>query len=438
MRITYLTAGAGGMICGSCLHDNAMARALHARGHDVQLVPVYTPIRTDEVDFSSPRVFLGGINIFLHQMRWLRLLPDWATSWLDRPGVLRWATSGSMETSAAKLGELAVSVLQGTDGAQRRDFERLHRWLENDARPEILVLSTLLIAGGVPALKARYRVPVIALLQGDDIFLEALLEPYRSHAFNLLKQIVPVIDQFVVHSEFYAERMSELLGIPREKILLTPLGVDFGAELVSELVPGQPWKSDRFTVGYLARMAPEKGLQEICRAFVDFRHATREKLPRARLSIAGWNGPQHARYVAESLAVVQDAGFADELDFRGELTREAKFQFLREVVDVLCVPSPYREPKGLYALEAMGTGVPVLVPAHGVFPELIEKSQGGILFPPQDLQEIARQLTNLSEDPSGLHALGVQGSRFVRAQATIGRAAEGFEKILQRFSMRRP
>jgi glycosyltransferase involved in cell wall biosynthesis len=430
MRITYLTAGAGGMICGSCLHDNAMARALHARGHDVQLVPVYTPIRTDEVDFSANRVFLGGINIFLHQAKWLRWLPGWSTSWLDRPGVLRWATAGTLETSASKLGELAVSVLQGTHGAQRRDFDRLHRWIEADARPEVLVLSTLLIAGGIPALKARFQLPVVALLQGDDIFLEGLLEPYRSHALDRLKQIVPEIDTFVVHSKFYAEHMRHFLGIPGTKIQQAPLGVDFGAEVVSESVPGRPWKTDRFTVGYLARMAPEKGLQELCRAFVDFRRATRDQLPHARLSLAGWNGPQYARYVAESLDIVRNAGLGNELDFRGELSREAKFEFLRESVDLLCVPSPYREPKGLYALEAMGTGVPILAPAHGVFPELIELSQGGVLFHPNDIQDIAAKLEELSQNAARLHELGLRGSRYVRSHATIGRAAEGFEEIL--------
>ena len=48
MKIVYLAAGAGGMYCGSCLHDNTLAAALMRLGEDVLLMPTYTPIRTDE------------------------------------------------------------------------------------------------------------------------------------------------------------------------------------------------------------------------------------------------------------------------------------------------------------------------------------------------------------------------------------------------------
>ncbi|HMC11090.1 MAG TPA: glycosyltransferase family 1 protein, partial [Pirellulaceae bacterium] len=86
MKIAYLTAGAAGMICGSCMHDNTLARALIAAGHDVQLIPLYTPIRTDEEDVSSDRIFYGGINMYLQQkssvFRWL---PKWLDRWLDQP-----------------------------------------------------------------------------------------------------------------------------------------------------------------------------------------------------------------------------------------------------------------------------------------------------------------------------------------------------------------
>ena len=74
-RIVYLTAGAGGMYCGSCLNDNTLARALTKLGVDIQLVPTYTPITTDEHDVSLNEVYFGGINVYLQQkfppLRWL-------------------------------------------------------------------------------------------------------------------------------------------------------------------------------------------------------------------------------------------------------------------------------------------------------------------------------------------------------------------------------
>ncbi len=60
MSIVYLTAGAAGMFCGSCMHDNSVAKELIAQGHECLLVPVYTPIRTDEADQSIDKVFFGA------------------------------------------------------------------------------------------------------------------------------------------------------------------------------------------------------------------------------------------------------------------------------------------------------------------------------------------------------------------------------------------
>ena len=68
MKILSITAGAGDMYCGSCLRDNALAAELIARGHDVTLLPFYTPTLTDEPNVSAgSRVFFGGISVYLQQ-----------------------------------------------------------------------------------------------------------------------------------------------------------------------------------------------------------------------------------------------------------------------------------------------------------------------------------------------------------------------------------
>src|SRR4051794_7909986 len=109
LKIAYLTSGAAGMFCGSCMHDNTLARALTRLGCDVQLVPLYTPIRTDEESATVDQVFLGGINVYLEQKFALfRQLPRWITSLLDQPWLIRWATLRGMQTKAQDLGELTV------------------------------------------------------------------------------------------------------------------------------------------------------------------------------------------------------------------------------------------------------------------------------------------------------------------------------------------
>jgi hypothetical protein len=184
--IAYLTSGAGGMICGSCLHDNTLARALIRRGIDIQLIPTYTPIRTDEEDVSSPAVFYGGLNVFLDQMvPGFRYLPSFVTRWLDHPGLIRWATKRASATSAA---------------SQRRELEQLCTWLR-DLRPSLIVLSNALIAGCVPRLKELLPAPVLVTLQGDDIFLDSLPEPFRQRSLDELRKLVRSIDGFLVNSQ---------------------------------------------------------------------------------------------------------------------------------------------------------------------------------------------------------------------------------------------
>lgn len=227
LKIVYLTSGAGGMFCGSCMNDNALAKALIALGHDVQLVPLYTPIRTDGQDMSEGQIFFGGINMYLQQkIPLFRWLPRWMDRALDLPWLVRWATSFGSMTQAKDLGALAVSVLRGREGFQRKEVERLVEWLAAGGQPDVIHLSNILTAGCVPLLKERMTAQVIVTLQGDDIFLRDLPEPYQAQALAEVRKLIPHVTAFVVNSKYYADFMSEYLGIPREKFHIVPLGVE--------------------------------------------------------------------------------------------------------------------------------------------------------------------------------------------------------------------
>ena len=67
MKILAITAGAAQMYCGSCIRDNALAAELKSQGHDVILLPIYTPTLTDEPNVSEDKVFFGGISVYLEQ-----------------------------------------------------------------------------------------------------------------------------------------------------------------------------------------------------------------------------------------------------------------------------------------------------------------------------------------------------------------------------------
>ena len=164
------------MFCGSCLHDNALAKALHTDGWDVMLVPFYTPIRTDEQDVSVDQVFFGGINVYLQQkIPFFRYLPSLFDRVLDNPKLIRRVTKNAIETDAKMLGSLALSMLKGAQGNQRKEVQRVCKWLVGE-QPDLIVISNILVAGFVPALKMQLDVPVLVTLQGDDLFLDGLTD----------------------------------------------------------------------------------------------------------------------------------------------------------------------------------------------------------------------------------------------------------------------
>jgi glycosyltransferase involved in cell wall biosynthesis len=435
--IAYITSGAAGMYCGSCMHDNTLARALAKLDVDVQLIPTYTPIRTDEEDVSVDRVFFGGISVFLEQkIPLFRYMPAMFDRLLDQPWLIRWATSRGIETSAKELGALTVSMLRGTSGFQRKEVRKLCDWLAKSVRPDLINLSNMLIGGCVPALKKKLRVPILATLQGDDIFLEELPEPYKSRALAEIRRLVTDVDGFIVYSRYYADFMADYFAIPPEKIHITPLGID--TRDFQEFLPGNNpsvanpsnLPSRPPTIGYLARLSPEKGLHVLVDAFIELRRHT--GMENAQLRIAGWLGQSNRKYAEAQFEKLRAAGLSDAFHYAGSVDRHGKIEFLKHI-DLLSVPTVYREPKGLFVLEALAAGVPVVQPDHGAFPELLAALQGGRLVRPNDPRHLAETLRDLLSDAAARKTLGVQGRDVVHSHFNADSMASAVLNVLGRF-----
>ncbi len=416
MRIAYITAGAGGMFCGSCLHDNTLTAALVRQGHDALLIPTYTPIRTDEPDVSQKRVFLGGINVYLQQkLGFFRHTPWFLDRLFDARPLLRWVARFAVKTEASDLGDLTVSILEGEHGHQRKEVDKLVAWLRDEVKPEIVHLTAALLSGLVHEIKERLKVPVLCSLQGDDIFLESLPESHRSRCLALVRVHCREIDGFVATSAYYADFMADYLSIPRERIHVVLPGLNLAGHGAAGSEGARP-----FTIGYFARICPEKGLHVLTEAFHLFKQTPGTE--ECRLHVSGWLGANNKDYFDGLYGTLKDRGLDGHFLHIEAPDHDSKVRFLQGI-DVLSVPTTYREPKGLYVLEALANGVPVVQPRHGSFPELIETTGGGLLVEPNDPHDLARALRQLFDNGSHRQELGRKGKEAVHARFHAERMA---------------
>lgn len=416
MRLLHLTAGAAEMYCGSCLRDNALAAALIRRGHDVVLMPIYTPTTTDEPNVSAPHVFFGGVSVFLEQhVPLFRHTPAVLDRLWDSNVALRLASKRQIKVDPAALGSMTVSMLKGTDGYQSKEIEKVRRWLEHVPPFDVVNLPFTLLIGLARPLRDALKAPITCTLQGEDLFLNNLPEPYRTDAIRLIRDAVPDVDLFLPVSDAYVPFMREFLGIPPDKMAMVPLGITMEGHHVGATRPSPP-----FTIGFFGRIAPEKGLHVLADAYRRLR--SRAQAPATRLLAGGYLLNEHRPYLDGVVAALREAGLGDHFKYAGALDRDAKIALFHEM-DVMSMPATYDEPKGFTLLEAMANGVPVVQPDRGAFTEIIRNTGGGLLVAKDDPEALADGLLALLTDRAKAGAMGRAGAEAVRRRYTVEQMA---------------
>jgi glycosyltransferase involved in cell wall biosynthesis len=433
MRIIHITAGAGGRLCGSCLHDNTLVRTLRARGRDAVLLPAYVPTTTDDENVAEQRIVMGGVNVWLqehlaifrHTPRFLDGLLD---AVLNRPAVLGWLAGRTGETRPADLGPLTVSTLMGAEGRQRKEVAKLTRWLAAEMRPDVVHLSNALLVGLAGPIRAATGAPVVCSLSGEDIFTERITEPHLGQVRRLLRERAADVDRFVALNDFFADFMAEYLAVPRARIVVIPHGVDlapFPAE-PPDLSARRRDHGGRLVVGFLARACPEKGLDQLVRAL-----AVLARDRDVEVRAAGATVDAERDYRADCLRLAQDLGVAERFHWQGQVDHAGKHALLREI-DLFAMPTTHPEAKGLPVIEALAAGVPVLAPAHGTFPELLDGERAGLLHTPRDPAALARAVARLADDTDLAAACGRHGHARARARHSSDRMAAEHEAVYER------
>ena len=444
------------MYCGSCLHGNTLAAALRAAGQDCTLAPMYTPLRTDEKNVSIRRVAFGGINVYLQEHSAIFRHTPWAFDHLlDSPGLLRWATGHSASVRPERLGPMTVSMLEGEQGRHRKEVEKLVRWLA-DIRPDVVHLNNVMLVGVVREIIRRLGAAVVCSLTGEDIFLEKLPEPHHGRALNLLRERAAELTAMVAMNRYYADFMAEYLRVPRERIHVILPGLNLEGMRASPLshwerasvraavekdgkpspllrAPTEGWLGEgRFSteIGFLARICPDKGLHQLAAALKLL--AADPDVPPTRVRAAGYLDPADRPYLLEIQRQMADAGLADRFEYVGELDHAEKIAFL-ESLDVFCLPTVYRESKGLSVFEAWANGVPAVLPRHGAFPEMIDDTGGGVLCDPGDPASLAAALKRMILDPDFAAQCGGRAQQIVHgrynAEAMARRMIELYEGL---------
>ena len=427
MRLAYITAGAAGMYCGSCIHDNALAAALVRRNADVALIPTYTPLRTDEENVSLDRVFYGGVNIFLQQQwSFFRRTHRLVDRVLDSPFLIRTLAGFGSSTNARDLGPLTVSILAGEEGNQQKELTRLVAYLQRDFKPDLIELTNAMFVGMARQLKAQLGVPVLCALQGEDLFLDGLVEPHKTQALNILRQRAQDIDAFIAPCAYYQEYMAAYLQVPRTKIHVVPLGLNLTGHGQAAPPPGNgPYK-----IGYLARICPEKGFHLLVEAFQHLKE--QPEFASLRLEAAGYLSAYDKPYFAEQVQKIRRWGLADSFTYHGAVDRREKIRFLCSL-HVFSMPSVYADPKGLSVLEALANGIPVVQPDHGAFPELVAATGGGVLVKPDSPKALANQLAALLRDEKRRRQLGQTGQEAVHRRFHADAMAAGTLAVYEQY-----
>ena len=421
MNIVQLTPGAGPMYCGNCFRDNALVAELRRQGHEVVMVPLYLPLTLDEEDQSADTpVFFGGINVYLDQkMPVWQHVPGFLNRLFSTRTLLEWAGGRAAKTKASELGELTLSMLRVEEGRQARELDDLIGWLKQQPPPDVVCFSNALLLGMARRIRTELQTTIVCTLQGEDGFLDSLPDPHRAAAWQLVGERAADVDLFIAPSRYFADLMTRRLNLPAERVMVIHNGINL--EGYRQSILERATRNAAPVLGYLARMCHEKGLDTLVEAFILLKQ--RGNIQRLKLHVAGSCGPSDEPFVKSLRKRLAEAGYIGETAFSPNISRAEKIGFL-ESLSVFSVPARYGEAYGMYLIEALAAGVPVVQPRTAAYPELVEATGGGALCEPENPKSLADAIEALLLEPDQARSIGGAGRNVVFERYSIKAMAD--------------
>jgi glycosyltransferase involved in cell wall biosynthesis len=376
-----------------------------------------------KVSIDAP-IFYGGINVYLQQKLGLfRKTPRWVDSVFDNRSLLSRVSKKAGMTSSRGLGETTLSMLKGENGNQAKELDRLVEWLSRDMKkPDVIILSNVLLGGLASALRQRLKVPVVCMLQDEEAFVDGLGEPYSKEAWELLRKCSREIDVFIAVSNTYANRIAPRLDLDENRLRTVYMGIDIKEYQPAKTPPDIP------TIGFLSRMCPERGLDTLVDTFIMLKQKPESN--NCQLQISGGKSQADEPFLRGLRRKLETADLAEDVIFMPEFLGERRRQWLKELT-VMCVPEKEEAAYGLFALEAQAAGVPIVVPSVGIFPELIELTGGGVLVQFHSPRFFAEVLSSLLLNPASTHELGQKGRIGIEAHFDLKKTGADLISLLK-------
>jgi len=425
LNIIQIIPGSGGSFyCGNCLRDSEFVDSLRMQGHKVVKVPMYLPLFSDEHDISDIPVFYGAISIYLKQLYPIfRKAPAWFDRILNSKPLMKFAAGMAGSTNAKGLEEMTVSMLLGEDGKQKLELDKMVDWIAEHCQPDIIHLSNALLLGLAKRLKQRLKVPVVCSLQDEDVWVDVMKPSFREKVWKLMGEKANDVDAFIAVSDYYAEAAQKWMNLPEEKMHTIHLGVD------PEDYPFYPSTNKNREIGFISRMNSENGLDILIDAFILLKKD--KKYDDVHLHITGGSTGEDATFIKEQKKKLEELGIRPFAHFWEGFEMQHRKHFLKRM-QLISVPVRNGEAFGIYLSEAMASGIPVVQPALGAFPEIVNIAGGGIIYKPNTPEALAKALKDLLDNPSKIEKLSFEARASVENHFDINKQAEKLIEVYEK------
>lgn len=424
MKIVYLITGSGGSFyCTNCYRDMLYFRAINkVPGMTASAIPLYLPPdkKNTETGFDK-HVFFGAISMFLREKVGIfRNMPAFLEKFFDLGPFLKLAARQAGTTSPEGYEDLTLNMIEGDNAFRKKEVNRLVKYLSKNGEPDIIHLSNALILGLARQIKNRMQVKVVCSLLNEDDWIEDMSEPWRGRAWELIAREAVYVDQFITPSNYYKQLFISKTGIKGDNIHVVPLGFDPEQSSVEKNTNHPP------AIGYFCRVSHNNGFDKIIDAFIDLK--TRNIVPGLTLNVCGGYTGIDKAFISQQIKKIREHGYQKSIKIYPEFQGNKKLEFFNNV-DVISVPVRKYDGYGLYILEANSSGIPVVQPATGAFPEIIEKTGGGITYWPDTIEELSSSLLKLLTDRELAFKLGETGKSRVRAELSLEKMSAGLFEV---------